>query len=254
MTGFEDTAKQGEIDMMKRMVLGAVTIWAVCFVGNGYADRRGYVWTYEYSTMPAGILEGEYYLTLKVPDSDARETSVWQHQVELEYGLTDDLDVGLYQVFEQSRGPGGASEFSYEGFKARGRYKLLKKDAFLVDPLLYVEYIRESDLDEPDEVEAKLVMSRDLGRWNVAYNVIVERELESDAEWVHEFAAGVRYVMESGLSYGVEGKGSYTEDEYAAGPVVSMETESLWVVLGSAIGLNEETEDIQVRLIAGHAF
>ncbi|MHC4542491.1 MAG: hypothetical protein ACYS74_22350, partial [Planctomycetota bacterium] len=33
-----------------------------------YADRRGYVWTYEYMTMPEGASELEYYLTTKVPD------------------------------------------------------------------------------------------------------------------------------------------------------------------------------------------
>ena len=32
------------------------------------ADRRGYVWTYEYMTMPKGHSEVEYYMTHKAPD------------------------------------------------------------------------------------------------------------------------------------------------------------------------------------------
>jgi len=35
---------------------------------DSYADRRSYVWTYEYQTMPKGMWELEYYLTTEVPN------------------------------------------------------------------------------------------------------------------------------------------------------------------------------------------
>jgi len=52
--------------------------------GDCLADWRSYVWTYEYSTMPKGISEIEYYLTTKVPDTDKSNETTWQHWLELE--------------------------------------------------------------------------------------------------------------------------------------------------------------------------
>jgi hypothetical protein len=249
------TGKDKERKMMKqgKAMVAGVILAVGCFTSS-YADSRSYVWTYEYSTMPKGIAELEYYLTTDVPDTGDSRVSTWQHQIELEYGLTDDWDIGLYQVFKDSHGTNDESSLEYEGFKIKSRYKLAKPGAFVVDPLLYVEYIRASDLDEPDVLEAKLVLARDLGNINVAYNAIVERELDGDAETEHEYAAGVSYALTSGLSAGLEAKGSYSEHEHAAGPVLSVETDKLWFTLGAVFGLNDETEDLQARMIAGFAF
>ena len=237
------------------MKIGVVVAFlSACLAGTSHADRRSYVWTYEYATMPAGIAEAEYYLTTKVPDSGVSEASSWQHQVEIEYGLTDNWDISLYQMFKQSYGTDSASVFKYEGFKIRSRYKLFKSGEFIVDPLLYVEYIRNADLSEPDVLEAKLVLAKDIGKFNVAYNQIVKRELDGDAETEHEYAAGANYDLLPGFSAGLEAKGNYSEDEHAVGPVVSIETEKLWVSLGVAFGLNEATDDVQARMIAGFSF
>ena len=229
-------------------------ILAACLAGTSHADRRSYVWTYEYATMPEGIAEVEYYLTAKVPDTGVREASAWQHQVELEYGLTDNWDISLYQMWKQSYGTNSAAAFKYEGFKIRSRYKLFKSGEFIVDPLLYVEYIRNADIAQPDVLEGKLVLAKDLGKFNAAYNQIVKRELDGDAETEHEYAAGANYDLSPGFSAGLEAKGNYTEDEHALGPVVSLETEKFWVSLGAAFGLNEATDDVQARLLAGFAF
>lgn len=243
--------------MMKRMMqrgLVAGIVLSMCLAGTSHADRRSYVWTYEYSTMPAGIAEAEYYLTAKVPDAGAEETSTWQHQVEIEYGLTDNWDISMYQMWAQSYGTNSTSEFDYEGFKIRSRYKLFQAGRFFVDPLLYLEYIRNANLGEPDVLEGKLVLARDIGDFNVAYNQIVERAFDADADLVHEYAAGASYDFLEAFSAGLEVKGSYSEDEHAAGPVVSVETDNLWVTLGAAFGLNQATDDVQARLIAGFSF
>jgi len=239
-----------------KTVKGAVAgvILSACLVGSSYADRRSYVWTYEYATVPAGISEMEYYLTAKMPDSSARETSTWQHQAELEYGLTDNWDISLYQMWKQSYGTNSTSAFKYEGFKIRSRYKFFKSGESFVDPLIYVEYIRNANLAQPDVLEAKLILAKDIGNFNIAYNAIVERELGRGGEIKYEYAAGVRYTMTSGFSAGFEAKGSYSEDKHALGPVVSFETDKLWLALGAGFGLNAATEDMQARMIAGFAF
>lgn len=240
--------------MKKIMSVLAGVVLLSGMASTGYADRRSYVWTYEYATAPEGIAEVEYYLTAKVPDTGVKETSDWQHQVELEYGLTDSWDISMYQMWKQSYGTNSASAFKYEGFKIRSRYKLFKGGEFIVDPLVYVEYIRNADLAKPDVLEGKLVLAKDIGKFNVAYNQIVERALDGDAETEYGYAAGANYDLLPGFSAGLEAKGSYSEDEHAVGPVVSIETGKFWVSLGAAFGLNAATDDLQARMLAGFAF
>ena len=76
------------------------------------ADQRSYVWTYEYQTLKRGVTELEYYLTFDAPArSSAGDSTGSAHQVELEVGMNDRFDFGLYQDFSQE--PAGA--LSYEG-------------------------------------------------------------------------------------------------------------------------------------------
>ncbi|MHC5173316.1 MAG: hypothetical protein ACYSPJ_06105, partial [Planctomycetota bacterium] len=98
-------------------------IWLMCIIGMlsavGLADRRGYVWTYEYMTMPKGTAEVEYYLTHKVADwNKYDDKNTWEQMLELEYGLTDHWDVAIYQRWQQTNTETDDS-FDYTGSKLR---------------------------------------------------------------------------------------------------------------------------------------
>ena len=95
---------------------------------SSYADRRSYVWTYEYLTLPKGQAELEHYQTLKLPDMDNKDIHVWEHRVELEYGITDRLDIAIYQIFEQKNG----ENFQYSAFQFRTRYRLFEAGYYFV--------------------------------------------------------------------------------------------------------------------------
>ena len=239
---------------MYRMKMAGIMVLIAGLALSSQADRRSYVWTYESMTMPAGMLEWEYYMTTKIPDTGATDDSTWQHQVELEYGLLDRWDVSIYQMWKQDYAGDEESEFDYEGFKLRSRYKLSKTGEFFIDPLLYAEYIMNAAPGKADVWEAKLVLAKDIGKFNIAYNQVIEQALERGAEIEHGYALGVSYDVIDSLSLGAEAKGSYSEDEHAVGPVVSVETEKLWFSIGAAVGLNDNTADLQVRLITGFSF
>src|SRR3989338_9599116 len=110
---------------------------------NSFADRRSYVWTYEYMTMPKGMWEVEYYLTSEVPDINRSNINTLKQWLELEYGISDHCDVALYQMwkFKNKR---LENDSEYEGFKIRTRYRIGEKSQFIVDPLIYIEYIRDA--------------------------------------------------------------------------------------------------------------
>jgi len=220
---------------------------------NSYADRRSYVWTYEYKTMPKGMAEVEYYLTTELPDIDKSKVNTWKHQLELEYGITDHWDVSMYQQFKQSNTE-TSDKFEYDGFKLRTRYRIAEKNKLPVDTLLYLEYIRNDNLEKPNILEGKIVLAKDIEKFNVAYNQILKQELDSDGETEHEYATGISYEFLPSLKFGVESKGNYSKEKYAIGPTLSFTTGRFWVSAGAVFGVNKKTDDLQTRMIVGIPF
>jgi hypothetical protein len=234
-------------------ILAAVFILSMS--EDGYADRRSYVWTYEYQTMPKGRLEAEYYLTEEQPDMQKAKPNIWKQQVELEYGVTDHLDVSMYQMFKQSNTV-SSDKFEYDGFKIRGRYRVLEKNRLPLDVLFYLEYIRPGDFKKPNVLEEKVILAKDIGNFNISYNQIFEQELESGGKAEYGYTAGASYAITPALRLGVETKGNYTEREYSIGPTVAYVFKPIkaYIALGAAFGLNDRTDDLQTRLIVGVLF
>jgi len=235
------------------------TIFTVCLIGaaciseNAFADRRSYVWTYEYQTMPKGMGEVEFYLTEEQKNIDTAKPNVWKPQVELEYGITDHWDISMYQQFKQSN-TDESSDFKYEGFKIRTRYRVSERGKLPVDVLLYLEYIRPGDFKEPNELEEKLVLAKDVGNFNISYNQIFPQKLESGGVAEYEYAVGISYEITPAFKIGVESKGNYIDRKYHLGPTISWATPKFWISAGVVGGLNERSDDLQARMIVGILF
>ncbi len=231
-------------------------IFIACFLGAAYisenalADRRSYVWTYEYQTMPKGMAEAEFYLTEEQKKIAKAKPNIWEPQVELEYGLTDHFDVGMYQQLRQSN-TDESSDFEYEGFKIRTRYRVSERGNLPVDILFYLEYIRPGDFKKPNVLEEKLVLAKDIGNFNISYNQIFEQELESNGKAEYEYAAGISYEITPSFKIGIESKGNYVDREYYIGPTISWANSRLWVSAGIVGGLTKQSDDLQARCIVG---
>lgn len=240
---------------MKRFVWAVLLVYIVCLNIShaAFADWRGYVWTYEYMTMPKGSTEIEYYLTEEQPDIEKGKPNTWKHYVELEYGITDHWDVAMYQRFKQSNKK-DESEFEYDGFKLRTRYRIAEKNELPIDTLLYFEYIRDDDFDNPNVLEGKVILAKDIGDFNLSYNQIIKQKLESDTKTEHEYATGISYSVTPTFKAGVESKGNYTEGKYYIGPTLSWAPGKFWTALGVVAGLTDESDDMQARLIVGIPF
>ncbi len=229
--------------------------WGVCTLlilfCPAHADRRSYVWTYEYLTVERGHAEVESYTTFSSPNINHLEgTTTTEHQVELEIGMTDRFDFAIYQIFSQAP----ESPMQYNGYKLRSRYRLGEKGQYLLDPLLYFEYKGKSDFSE-HELEGKLILAKDMGKFNVALNPIFEfaREAE-EKEWEFEpaYAAGIRYHVRRLLNIGLEAKGS--GDGHYLGPVIAHGRHNLWMALGSAFKISDIEDgksEFQIRLLLG---
>ncbi len=228
-------------------------ISAACLSENAFADRRSYVWTYEYQTMPKGMAEIEYYLTEEQRNIEKAKPNTWKHWVELEYGVTDHFDISMYQQFKQSNTT-TTNTFEYDGFKIRGRYRILEKEKLPVDTMLYLEYIRNDNLENANVMEGKIIFAKDISNFNLAYNQILKQELVSGGKTEHEFAAGISYEITPSLKIGVESKGNYGDRKYYVGPTISWASPKFWVAAGVVGGLNKRSDDLQARAIAGFMF
>ena len=220
---------------------------------TSFADRRAYVWTYEYQTMPKGHAEVEYYLTQERNNIEKAKPSTWKHWVELEYGVTDHFDVSMYQQFKQSNTT-SSNTFEYDGFKLRSRYRISEKGKLPLDTLLYLEYIRNDNLEKANVMEGKVILAKDIYGFNIAYNQVFKQELEEGGKTEHEYAAGINYALTPRLKIGAESKGNYTDRKYYIGPTVSWSASRFWVSAGAVGGLNSRSDDLQARLIVGVPF
>ena len=213
------------------------------------ADKRHYVWTYEYKTVAPGEGEIETYYTSSAPDIQNREGNVTvDQQLELEVGMTEKFDFAIYSSYIQEPD----SSLKFKGYKLRGRYKLGRKNQFMMDPLLYLEYKGKPGFSEHG-IETKLVISKDFGKLNISLNPTLEFEKEH-GEWEAEFeyAVGVSYKIIDILSIGLEAKGS--EYGHYIGPVIAHGSEHLWVALGTAMAISPTPASkprFQVRLLLG---
>lgn len=219
--------------------------------GAVYADRRNYVWTYQYMTMMKGETEFEFYQTTRLKTLDE-----WEYRIEIEHGLTNRWDFSVYQIFKQIED--GA--FSWDAVQFRSRYRIGESGKYFLDPLLYLEYNRKIDPKKMNELEAKVILAKTVSRFNFALNPVYE----------YFFAPGTGH--EAGLDLGISWEFSprfilgfestsrieFAEDENEIGsylgPTLSFASGTWWYSIGYAHGATDDSDDARVRFLMGVHF
>lgn len=219
-------------------------------VPSTFADRRKYVWTYQYGTIAPDASELEFYQTTRIDQID-----FWEYRIEIEHGISPKMDFSVYQIFAQTEG----SSLRWDAVQLRGRCRLAEPGRFLLDPLFYLEYNRNIDLSEPNKLEGKLILSRDFQKVNLALNPVYEIAW-APGEPEHEFGfdAGLSYEFTYKLSVGIESTSRYElvdegENEFGSyfGPTVSLATGTAYYTVGYTWGLTDDSNDARVRFLMG---
>jgi hypothetical protein len=198
---------------------------------------------------------------------DGPPSKGFRNMLELEYGLTDRWDMALYNLFDVTTAP---EDTGYAGLKLETRYRLLPAGEFVVDPIIYFELQVLRHGDAREKLEAKLILARDQGPWNVAFNLAAEGEHLVSGDWIPEteYALGVsRELGGPALKLGVEifGKAEKPPGEDVAvfawtGPALSWATRfpgamrGLWVTVGAGRGLTSASDTWYGRAIVGLQF
>jgi hypothetical protein len=258
-------------DRFVSFALPTAAALAVCT--SAQANPRPLPFTYPYETLTQDEMELEQYLDAS-PLRAAGETDEtgdtvtdlgFRLQTELEYGITDRLELGLYLVFAND--PGGPLVF--DGTKQRLRLRLAEQGDFPVDVALYGEV---SEFHDELELEQKIILQKRFDTVRLAANLWFEQSFERykgspqffflptfgvTDEVTKMFHVGVEYWAVGRL----DKRGEQTELEafnddfhHYVGPTAMLMLGKLWWTVGAYYRLDSPSRSTEVGDIYGHAW
>jgi len=166
-----------------------------------YATPRALPFSYPYATLGKKGLELEQFVDLTwVRGLDTTGALNWAPRsiltTELEYGLTDRLELALYiQMSEEPPAGSGETGFlHFDGLKQRLRYRFAEAGEWPIDVALYGEI---AELRNEFEVEGKIILEKRVGRLQLITNLWAEHEFYYDGrrEWVLRPTAGASFEI-----------------------------------------------------------
>lgn len=214
------------MSMKSQLALAAGLLWAT-LPGISAANPHPLPYSYPYQTLPKGRVEVEEIVDL-VPMRVAREkedgtrdavTAVRSRlQTEIEIGLLDRLELGLYFSFQQGA-TADTPAMRFDGLKQRLRYRFAEEGDLPVDVGVYLEV---AELYNEIEIEQKLLLSRRFGYLTTVCNLWVEQEYYFQTqEWklVYNPTLGAVYELSPNLMLGLEywARGRFDEGEASEG-------------------------------------
>jgi hypothetical protein len=232
---------------------------------NAVANPRPLPFSYPYETLPEQALELEQYVDMipvrvvrELPDGTTEGVVSLrsQLQTELEYGLTDRLEVALYFTFRQG-GSATAPLLRFQGLKQRARYRFKEHGEWPINVGLYLEV---AELHDELELEEKILLSRRFGPVNVVANLWVEQEWSFQTEEIKHIynpTLGVSYELSPRLSLGAEYwlRGRFDSDRgptdmdgeadatttavHYAGPTLLLQSKKVWLAVGAYARLDQ---------------
>ncbi len=226
---------------------------AALSAGPARANPRPLPFTYIYETLPRGDAEVELYTDL-TPQRvlDGAGNVGWhlasQFQAEIEYGITDRLELGLYLTLQPYDGdfPGAPDIGEGNGVKQRLRYRFADAGVWPLDVAVYGEV---SENQREIELEGKVILQRRVGLFRVAANLWAEREyyFRGGSAWVLNPTAGVVFEkwfnFQPGIEYWMHGEIEHGEFElgpdHFLGPTAILQFGKIWWSTGAYVHLNQ---------------
>jgi hypothetical protein len=144
------------------------------------ASDRHFSYTYETPVLPKGAAELEPWTTFRIQREDFYLRL--DHRLEFEVGLHDRVQMAWYLNFTAlSKVADGAfqNEFEWKGVSNEWKFKLTDRVA---DPLGVGAYFEWGVGPAEIEIEGKLLLDKQVGRFLFAANIVGELELELEGE------------------------------------------------------------------------
>ncbi len=234
------------------------------------AIERRFAFTYETTTQAKGAIELENWVTWRHRDVEGgKDSDVFRFRHEIEYGLTDRLQLGLYLFdwqYDDQDSEGHEARWQASGIELI--YSLTNPTTDFLGSAIYGEVLVGED---SLKLEGKLLLQKNFGPLRVAYNAIIEGEWEGGKfgdfeERTGEIAQtlGVSYDFNKRFSVGAEllheielPEWEEAEDSVVyAGPNASVRFGRAFATVTALFQVtdNQGEPDSQVRLLTGFDF
>jgi hypothetical protein len=171
---------------------------------SAQAGDRRFAYSYETTTMPAGAMELETWVTWKTGKDSDPDFERFDIRHEFEYGVTDRLQLAFYFLdwrYEQSS---KKSETTFQDVAVEAIYNLTNPNTAAFGSALYGEIKGSGDYIE---LESKLLLQKNYGPWMLVYNiggeVAWENHYEDDEAELMQ-SLGVAYQISPSWSVGAE--------------------------------------------------
>lgn len=218
---------------------------------------RDYLVSQPYGTTEKGEFEVALWNDMNFANLDEGDTYNSRHQIELEYGVTDHLQLAYYEVYTWDR----TKDWERDEFKVEGKLRLAEAGEWPLDIALYTEY---QNPDGPhgknsDAFENKVILSKGIGPWGFIGNFVFEKKINTSSDWEYEYTAGVSYGMTPRTRLGLEikqglgdaGDFGFSRDHklFLVPGIYTSLTPNVRLLVGPAIGLTKASDDLQIKSI-----
>jgi hypothetical protein len=233
------------------------------------ANPRPLPFTYQSESLAQGTAEVEQFLDF-VPiraQNAATGEPVWynatQLQTEIEYGLTDKLELALYFTFVPGANPDQVVGVPLlpmgNGSSQRVRYRFADPQAWPVDVAIYGEV---TENEREIELEAKIILQRRIRRLRLITNLWAEREMyfSGTREWVLNPTAGATFELSPRFHVGLEGwmRAEYPDGlvgprafnlgpHVFVGPTFMMNLGPVWWATGAYARVTDPSHPVQAK-------
>jgi hypothetical protein len=231
------------------------------------AGARRFTYVYEATTAAPGTVEGETWITWKTSPREESRFNAVDFRHEIEFGITEHLQAAIYVADWGYGEDPGANEhgFSYQDSALELIYNLTNPTTDLLGLALYGE-VRGGP--EELELESKIILQKNLGRFVLAYNGTLEAIWEGDRleEKAGEFSQsfGVSYEISPAVLLGAELLHEIDIPDWSnagdpilyGGPNLSYRRGNWWATVTPLVQLTDVASevDVQTRLIFGFSF
>lgn len=192
-------------------------VWTVAFWLMASTAHAQLLRVYGYEQPAAGLPELSLWDSY-VPKSGndysffGRQRSrdgLFMHALEVELGVTPNMALGAYVDAEQ---PDGAA-FTYTQTRLLFRYAIARKRDLPIDIGIYAEYYMPRPDYQPEHLELRVILEKDLGDFTLRANPIFDKVTSGDhiEALEFEYAAGVYYRRVLLVQPGIEAFGSIGE-------------------------------------------
>lgn len=240
---------------------------ALCLAAlPAFGGQRKFAYSYEATTSPKGAVEFENYATWAHGRADGRRFNAFAFRHELEFGVTDHLQLGLYLADWSYNDSDPQKHLRYDHSAIEAIYNLTNPTTDFLGSAVYLEVAGAKDLLQ---VEGKLLLQKNIGPVTLAYNAAIEGQWEGvhlSDERNGEFSEtlGVSVELNRTFSVGAEllheidlPNWERAEDSIVfAGPNASVRFGRAYATAACLFQLTDVAgePDVQTRLIFGFSF